>query len=83
MGSFQDGAKGKGKGKPGKGNSLVDLSEMLHECEWDKSTPEKPFKHRFEVRFLSFRLRTRRGPGAAWEADALSLSFGFVFTGDL
>lgn len=43
------GSKGKGKGKQGRSNQTVDLSEMLHECEWDRSSPDKPFKHRFEV----------------------------------
>jgi arginine-tRNA-protein transferase len=36
-------AKGKGKAMP------MSLSEMVHEGEWEKRDPEKPFKHRFEV----------------------------------
>lgn len=40
-------AKGKAKGTPP--TRPVDLSEMLSEATWQRSLPETPFKHKFEV----------------------------------
>jgi hypothetical protein len=44
------GVRGKGKGKAnGKGAQPVDLVELVHESEWDRSPAAEPHKHRFEV----------------------------------
>ncbi|GAA6002619.1 hypothetical protein JCM10207_007596 [Rhodosporidiobolus poonsookiae] len=40
------GKKDKGKGKANQAQG--DWTELVHAAEWDKSTEEKPFKHRFE-----------------------------------
>lgn len=45
--------KGKGKGK-GKANQAepADWGESVHAGDWDRSSRDSPFKHRFEVRTL-------------------------------
>jgi hypothetical protein len=44
------GKKDKGKGKANQGGS-EDWGELVKAAEWEKSLKDKPFKHRFEVRF--------------------------------
>jgi hypothetical protein len=43
--------KGKGKGKANQAEA-ADWGESVHAGDWDRSSQDEPFKHRFEVRGL-------------------------------